>query len=326
VAKAADNKTASTSNGSALQSVRFRRANFSYHPPAETAELGESPGPPALPARSLAPIRTTSPGLTVYKGGAIVPRFYYIHQHLGDLEVSRQVLDLSISYTPTQRMQLEAEIPIARTAFNQLGNSGDGVGLGNVTLWSKYRFYRAVKTYGDRQASFRLGLELPTGKATAPSEQQIKASEFVRQQLTPISGGLAPHIEATFSQAGGRFIFGGDIEGVLRTERSGYRTGHEIRVDTDLEYVLLPREYPAPGGELFVILESSFVHRGLGRSNSLSVSGSNSTEYYLAPGLQYAANPRFVVEGSYQFPVVRNTGQQLLRTDRNILFGVRYLF
>jgi hypothetical protein len=326
VIRAGGDKTVSISRRSVLQPVQFQRASFNYSPLVELPDLGEGPAPSAPPARSLAPIRTTSPGLTVYKGGAVVPRFYYIRQHLGDLEISRQVLDLSISYTPTQRVQLEAEVPIARTAFNQLGISGDAVGLGNVTLWTKYRFYRTVKTYGDRQASFRVGLELPTGTKTAPGEQEVKASEFVRQQLTPISGGLAPHFEATFSQAGGRFIFGGDVEGVLRSERSGFRTGHEIRVDTDLEYVLLPREYPAPGGELFVILESSFVHRGLGRSNSLSVPGSNSTEYYLAPGLQYAANPRFVVEGSYQFPVVRNTGPQLLRTDRNILFGVRYLF
>jgi hypothetical protein len=38
------------------------------------------------------------------------------------------------------------------------------------------------------------------------------------------------------------------------------------------------------------------------------VAGSRATEYYLAPGLQYAAGPRFVIEGSFQFPVVRNTG------------------
>jgi hypothetical protein len=320
VVKLNGDKTASAFRGSIFQSVRFQHASLNYAPLVDTPDLGE---PPAQP---LAPIRTTSPGLTVYKGGAVVPRLYLIHQHLGDLDVSRQVLDLSISYTPTQRVQMEAEVPIARTAFDQHGSSGEGTGLGNLTLWTKYRFYRTVKTYGDRQASLRFGLELPTGKKTAPSEQQVKASEFVRQQLTPINGGFAPHFELTFSQAGGRFIFGGDVEGILRSERSGFRTGNEIRIDTDLEYVLLPREYPAPGGELFVILESTFVHRGLGRSNGLSVPGSNSTEYYLAPGLQYAANPRFVIEGSYQFPVVRNTGPQMLRTDRNILFGVRYLF
>jgi len=39
-----------------------------------------------------APIRVTSPGLTVYKGGAVTPRLYLIKQHLGSLEVSRQAI------------------------------------------------------------------------------------------------------------------------------------------------------------------------------------------------------------------------------------------
>jgi hypothetical protein len=102
--------------------------------------------------------------------------------------------------------------------------------------------------------------------------------------------------------------------------------GHEVRVNTDLEYVLLPRKYDAPGKELFVILETLFIHRATGRIDDLAVTGSKSTEYYLAPGLQYAAAPRFVIEGSIQLPVLRNTGPQVLRNDRNILLGVKYLF
>jgi hypothetical protein len=223
-------------------------------------------------------------------------------------------------------VQLEAEVPFSRTAFDDGTSSGSGGGLGNITLWGKYRFFRAVRTYGDRQASARFGLELPTGKKDGPGVQELNAPEYVRQQLTPIGGGLAPHFDVSYSQASGRVIFGANGEAVLRSERAGYRTGHEARVNTDLEYVLLPRDYPAPGGELFVILETNFIHRGTGRVGGLPVPGSRSTEYYLAPGLQYAAAPRFVVEGSYQFPVVRNTGPRVLRTDRNLLLGVRYLF
>ena len=148
---------------------------------------------------------------------------------------------------------------------------------------------------------------------------------FVRQQLTPINGGLSPHIDVAFSQAGGRFIFGGNAQAIFRTERDGFRMGHEQRVNTDLEFVI-PRDARKPGGELFLILETTFVHRADGRLDSLRVAGSGATEYYLAPGLQYAAHTRFVVEGSFQFPVVRNTGPLALRTDRNILFGMRYLF
>ena len=300
--------------------VRFERAG--YRPAPTLSSVDDLPAA-TLP---LAPIRTTSPGLTVYKGGAIVPRLYFIKQHLGNLEVNRQLLDVSVSYTPSQRVQVEAEIPFSRTSFGDNTSSGSGVGLGNVTLWGKYRFFRSVKTYGDQQAAVRFGMELPTGKKDAPSAQQLNATAFVRQQLTPINGGLSPHFDVTFSQAGGRVIFGGNAEAVLRSERAGYRVGHEVRINTDTEYVLLPRDYPKPGGELFAILETTFVHRGTGRVGGVAVPGSRSTEYYLAPGLQYAAAPRFVIEGSYQFPVIRNTGSQVLRTDRSILLGVRILF
>ena len=271
-----------------------------------------------------APIRVTSPGLTVYRGGAIVPRILFIKQHLGDLEVNRQVVDLSVSYTPSPRVQLEVELPISRTSFRDGPTEHSEAGLGNLTLWGKYRFFRKVKTYGDRQAALRAGLELPTGKKSAPTE--VNAPAFVRQQLTPISGGLSPHIDVSFSQAGGRFIFGGNVETILRTERDGFRMGHEVRVSTDSEYVLLPRKYDAPGRELFLILETTFVHRSSGRVSGAKVAGSGATEYYLAPGLQYAAAPQFVVEGSFQFPVIRNTGPLVLKNDRNFLMGIRYLF
>lgn len=282
----------------------------------------ESPVTEPLP---LAPIRVTSPGLTVYKGGAITPRFYFIKQHLGALEVNRQVFDLSVSYTPSPRLQLEIEAPFSRMAYDDGISSGSEFGIGNITAWAKYRFFRTVETYGDRQAAFRVGLELPTGKKSAPSQTQINVPAFVRQQLTPISGGLSPHFDIAFSQAGGRFIFGGNAEAVFRTERDGFRMGHEQRLNTDLEFVI-PRDPQKPGGELFLILETTFVHRSNGRLDGIEVNGSKATEYYLAPGLQYAAHPRFVMEGSFQFPVVRNTGSLALRTDRNILLGVRYLF
>jgi hypothetical protein len=301
--------------------VQFITASFDT-----AATLPPASAEPVLASKPPTPIRVTSPGLTVYKGGAFVPRLYFIKQHLGNLEVNRQLLNVSLSYTPSPRVQLEAEVPVSRTSFDNGTNSGSGAGLGNITLWSKYRFFRKVKTYGDRQAAARFGLELPTGKNDAPSQAQINAPAFVRQQLTPISGGLSAHFDVAFSQAGGRFIFGGNAEGILRSERDGFHMGHEVRVSTDTEYVLLPRKYDAPGGELFVILETTFVHRGEGHLNGTSVSGSNSAEYYLAPGLQYAAAPRFVVEGSFQFPVIRNSGPMVLRTDRNILLGVRYLF
>lgn len=303
-----------------ITTIRFTNANFAKANSLPVAdEVSEK-------NKTLAPIRTTSPGLTVFQGGAITPRLYFIKQSLGNLDVYRQVLDISVSYTPTTKLQLEAEIPFSRTSFDDGVNSGSGFGLGNVTLWGKYRFFRKVKTYGDRQAALRFGLELPTGKKTAPTAQAVNAPAFVREQLTPINGGFSPHLDISFSQAGGRFIFGGNIEGILRTERDGFRLGNEIRVNTDFEYVLLPIDYQKPGKELFLILETTLMTRSNGRLGGIKMPGSSSTEFFLSPGLQYAADPRFVIEGSIQIPVFRNSGALALRTNYNLLLGVKYLF
>lgn len=198
--------------------------------------------------RALAPIRTTTPGLTVFQGGAITTRLSFVNQHQGKLRVARQQLQLSASYTPTPVFQAEVEVPLTRTAFTDSMNSVSGAGSGNITLYGKYRFYRKVKTYGDRQAAVRFGAELPTGKAVVPNSRQANASEFLRQQLTPINGGFSPIIDLAYLQARGRFIYGGNAECIFRTARGGYRTGHEVRVNTDAELVVLPIKYRRRAG------------------------------------------------------------------------------
>jgi hypothetical protein len=298
-----------------------RSQNVLIENPAKPEYVDITSGEPVV-----APIRTTSPGLTVYQGGAFVPRYIYLRQQLGELKVDRHILLLSFSYTPSPRLQIETEIPITRITFREGSISAGGESIGNLSILAKYRFHRKVETWGDRQAALRFGLELPTGMTGVPGEQELRAPAFVRQQLSPINGGLSPHVDLAYSQAKGRFIFGGNIEGVLRSERDGFRMGHEISINTDLEYVLFPRKYQRPGGEVFAILESNFISRGTGRIEGVPVVGSRSTEYYLAPGVQYAMHPRFVIEGSIQIPVLRNTGPQVLRIERSVLIGIRFLY
>ncbi|HKA20361.1 MAG TPA: transporter [Blastocatellia bacterium] len=273
-----------------------------------------------------APVRTTSPGLTVYKGGAVTPRYFFIRQHLGSLDVTRHVLRLSASYTPTPTLQVEAEIPYATTSFEDQTHSGSDDGFGNLTVWGKYRFYRELETWGDRQAAIRFGMELPTGKSDDTKPSQSTDADFVRQQLSPIEGGPAFHSDVSYSQAHHRFVFGANIEGTVRAERDGFRMGHQIKVNTDFEYVMLPLKYQDPGHELFLILETTYSYRSRGQVNGTSVPGSSSSEFYLAPAVQFTASPRVVLEASYQFPVVLNSGPAVLRTDRNLLVGLKYLY
>lgn len=308
----------------AREVIRLRTAEklaIRQRPLAETVEVAVIEG--GVP---MTPIRTTSPGLTVYKGGAVVPRYLFTQQHLGSLKIDRQALRLTLTYTPTQTLQLEAEIPYQKSSFRNGAREGSGHGWGNVILWGKYRFFRTLETWGDRQAAVRFGLELPTGRKDAPTEAALPLPEFVRRQLTPISGGLSTHVDASYSQARGRFVYGASVEGIARSDRSGFRLGHEVRVNTDLEYVLLPLKYRDPTHELFLIFETTYVHRTNGRASGKVVSDTSLNGFYVAPALQYVPTARFLIELSYQVPVIERTGPQVLRTDRNILFGIRYLY
>ncbi|HJQ68757.1 MAG TPA: hypothetical protein VKA70_07285 [Blastocatellia bacterium] len=280
-------------------------------------------GEPGLP---LAPVRTTSPGLTVYKGGAVMPRYFYARQHLGGLKVDRHSLRVGVSYTPTSTLQLEAEVPFNSTSFDDESGSGSGRGLGNITAWAKHRFFRTLETWGDKQAAVRVGLELPTGKKDAPRETELAAPEFVRRQLGAIDGGFAVHADVAYSQARHRWIYGANLQGTLRGERDGFRLGNEVRLNTDLEYVLLPFKYRSPTKELFLILETTAMLRDRGRALGRTVAGSSAAEFYLAPALQYIASARLVLEASLQLPISHSSGAQALRTDKNLLIGVRYLY
>ena len=271
-------------------------------------------------------VRTTNPGLTVYKGGAVISRYYCTRQHLGNLKADSNALRLSVSYTPTSTLQLEAETAYQRTSFNDGGRIGSDGGFDNVILRGKYRFYRALETWGDKQAAIRFGLELPTGNKRAPAASKLDAPEFVRRQLGSISGGLAVHADMSFSQAHRRIIYGANIEAIARGARDGFHTGHEFRINTDFEYVLLPFEYQNPGKELFVLLETSYSHRGRGRIGGREVTGSGASGFYLAPGLQFTAMTRLALEASYQFPVARNAGPLAMRTDKSFLVGVKLLY
>jgi hypothetical protein len=167
---------------------------------------------------------------------------------------------------------------------------------------------------------------LPTGSKSAPDAAELSAPEFVRRQLGGIDGGLAVRADAAYSQAHHRWIYGANLEGALRSERDGFRLGHELRLNTDLEYVLLPLKYRSPTKELFLILETTTMLRDRGRVRGRSVAGSSASEFYLAPALQYIASERLILEASLQLPVSHSAGAQAIRTDKNLLIGIRYLY
>lgn len=275
-------------------------------------------------AFSFAPIRTSSPAVTVYRGGVIKPRYVFTSRELGDIKADSHALEMTMTYGPTTKIELETDLSFQRNSFSDGVNTGSDARLGNITVWGKYRFFRTMETWGHSQAAIRFGVGLPTTKKSL--EKDVDADEFVRQQLTTNTGGLSFNSDVSFSQAKKRFIYGANIQGVVRSDRDGYRLGNEVRINTDFEFIIFPLKYQNPTKEVYAILETTYVHRRRGRINGAEVPGSSSSEFYLAPALQYNATSQLVLEVSLQLPVIDNSGPMVLKTTRSLLIGFRYLY
>lgn len=213
-------------------------------------------GAGSVASPTLAAIQTSSAYLGIYKGVVVAQRYYFNHLHLGDLKVDHHTILIGLAYTPWPRLQLGAELPYH--LFSQSGTSGHN-GC-NSELWAKFRFYNSPETGGERRASVRLGVEAPSmGKSVfktsvLPSNQP-GISEFVRRQVLHVNGGPAAHIDTSYSGAMRRWIYVANIGGIVRSKFDGFRMGHEVRVNGELQYVILPLEYNSPRQELRLVIE-----------------------------------------------------------------------
>lgn len=269
------------------------------------------------------PIRTTSPGTIVFRGGALAPRIFFSREVAGPYRVTRHRLLLYGAYSPTPRTLLEVEAPFDWVRLSGPNAAAHFVGPANATVWAKYRFYRTLETWGDRHAAVRLGIALPTGMS-----QRLPAAvpPPVLSQLQPATGAWSPTLDLTYGGGIRRFVYHLNAQQTFGVERGRLRPGHTTRGNLDFEYIFLPRHYREPTRELFGLLEIPVVHRTAARFRGREVAGTGGTQLLLAPGLQYVATRRLLFEASFQIPVLTRSSELQLRSQSNLLLGVRWLF
>jgi hypothetical protein len=159
--------------------------------------------------------------VAVYKGGEVTLRYHFMQQRLGDLKVDHHEARLGFSYTPAPRPQFEEEVPYH--IFTQ--GSASAHNSGNVIGWIEYRFYNSLETREDRQAAIRVGIESPTASKNTVGDPATNEAEFLRRQLLRIDGGLSTQVDAVYSRAKRRFVYGASVDGLIRREFVGVRMG-----------------------------------------------------------------------------------------------------
>jgi len=275
-----------------------------------------------------APLRTESPGTGVYRGFALRGELTVGEEH-GDLgggqDLRETIVATELRYTPATSWSFALLVPrVERSA--RVAGVGEAVlsGLGDVLVTGKYRFFRRLGQWGDRQAALTVGVKLPTGESRAPVDLRFPLS--LRRTLQPGSGSTDAFVDLSYQQAHGRFVQAAALGYRANGESGGYRFGDEAHLRLDAEAIVLPVEYEVPGHELFALLEASLEHRAADTYLGTAVAGTRRTELLLAPGLEYVATEQLSLGLSVAFPLASQVDREGRKSRWNARFEARYAF
>ena len=266
-------------------------------------------------------IRTAAPGTVVFHGGELILRWNYLNDRAAASAVDRLFAVLGASFSPSSNTLLDAEVPTGRVIF-QDGNS-QGL-VGNVTLGAKYRFFRQVETWGDRQAAVRGSVELPT--ATAIDRLPPGVSIIQGEKLRLGSGRWNAHFGLSGAGARGRWVYGSSLEVVLRNADNGVKLGNEVRWSFDIERIVFPLRYQHAEGEVFFLLEGTLLHEGPARLQGAVLPKTGGSLFALHPGVQYVPSRRWVIEASMEVPVWKDFGSADVHRRGGLVAGVHWLY
>lgn len=274
-----------------------------------------------------APLRTPSPGTGVYHGFAVAGRFTLGEERSDDgHELTEALAAVDVRYTPATSWSVTLTVPrVERTAKSRDGGETRLSGLGDVRLAGKYRFFRQLGRWRDRQAAVGFGVELPTGARHAlPAGAGLPPA--LREAVQPGSGSTDLFADLSYQQAHGRHVQAAAVGYRRNGEGRGYRFGDEARLDLDAEAIVLPRQYEVPGHEVFALLEASVVHREADQLRGAAVPGTRRTEVLLAPGLEYVATEQLALGLSVAVPVASRVDDDGIGSRWQLLVEARYAF
>lgn len=270
------------------------------------------------------PIRTRGPGTGICSGSALVGRTVFDEASGGGSEVSMLMVPAAMLYSPTSNSAFGVELPYVERRLSTAEGSDVIRGAGDLMLFGRYNFLSRARAGRSDQASAQLGVSVPTGATDRRLRLAVPAP--VRRALQPGSGTTDVIFDVAAGHFTTRYNLAGSISYRWRNGGGSVQLGDELRASMDGEFFLLPRWTRGRGFELLSLLELSYVHRGRTDFDGLAVRDSGGDELLLAPGLQWVATERFLLEFSLQLPVFQAINGTQPSLDRSVLAGFRFVY
>lgn len=222
------------------------------------------------------------------------------------------------SYALLTDATLNLVIPYQRRHLETPTGDLDADGIGDITLFGKYRFYRRDFPFGRDQLAFIGGLEFPSGSTT--EGPGLKASPPLQLGSAGVDGLLG----IAFGHTRSWYSIEGAIQGKLNSEAEDFRFGNVLLYDLYLAYQTYPA-WPTPPAQLNFSVEFNGRTFANNEVDGKEVD-TGGTVLFISPGIQYIVNTNLLFETGVQVPIVTDFSGGTLKPELAILFGLRYIF
>ncbi|MCH9032545.1 MAG: transporter [candidate division Zixibacteria bacterium] len=230
-----------------------------------------------------------------------------------DRNIAAWVTPVALPYNLySDKLQIGVIFPYMNISLDKTTGDVSSSGIGDIKLSAKYLIYQRDQKNKTVRVASKVGVKLPTGDDDAQPALGTGSTDYF---FSTVAGWIENRV-------------GVFIEGIYNenTSRDSLDFGNSFSYNLALGYRLLPAVYETyPSPQLNGYLELNGTTAAKSEVNGAKDGNSGGTTLFLSPGLQYVGGRQWLVEVSFQYPIVNEPNGTQLATDWTISFGTRVL-
>lgn len=215
---------------------------------------------------------------------------------------------------------LDKSMKLTNTAGDRIRR--DTSGLGDIRTLLKYRLYTKDEPGVTHRLGIFGGVELPTGE-----DKDKDRFGRLPQPLQLGSGSLDPIMGAVWTTQKLGWEFDADLGYKVNTKANDFEFGNALFYNLSYQKRLWPRELPDEGVPSFLygVMELNGSYAEKDDVDGMRDRNSGGHTVFLSPGIQWV-NYRWVVEASFQIPIIQDLNGDALEADYAATLGIRLRF
>ncbi len=226
-------------------------------------------------------------------------------------------------YGFTSKISLLVKIPfLVKEMKTGSGQIRGDEGLGDISVFGKYRIHTLNFKGGTSRLSLIAGLELPTG-----DDNERDSSGLLPPGLQLGSGSVDIIAGAVHTLQTLDYEMDTDLRYIFNNEANRFEFGNVFQYNLSFQKRIFPFTLPDKGiyDQLNALLEFNGFFQEENEFLGIDQPDSGGHTLFISPGLQYVTK-RIVYEASFQYPIVQDLNGTQLETDYRLALSLRFQF